>query len=696
MTSLFTRVSKHLFSKMGLFVLFILLECLVLVTWNVFQHEKERAEKRAFDDVVSDLSVLLKNSLIEKAQVLAGLKGLYEASSQVDEQEFMSYIRGQRLAMYQRGILGFHYAEFQSMPEAQGNIFKPRMNVFEDANAARVDWQNVLQYPSVQESIDYAVVNNSIAVSGLVEDDVDTLFFKNPTVLFVAPVFYPRESSPTHNGDWSELRGIVYIPYRMNELMSRIVVNITQSAHMHLYAGTDVVESALLLDTRTDKDKDLLVAAKYTKILRFSLYGKTFTVKIFSNNNSQEHFLFNYGFLLIFLGTLLNVFLIMLLYLLMGRAAQARQLAATITSDLQHKHHQLVMSESRFRLALEMSTMGAWTWHLDSNLIDWDESIYKVFGIDKNIPLKTYEDFLALLHDDDRDRVFNQIAIAIENKTQFDSEYRIPTGDTGFRYIASRAQLIFNNENHTFIMAGTCWDITERKRLDKLKTEFVSTVSHELRTPLTAISGALGLVVGGALGELNDKMRTVLDIAFKNTQRLKLLINDLLDMDKLLAGKLEFHCEPCSVAALVERAVAENKAYADQYQVKYVTRPMDNQINIHVEEARFLQIMANFLSNAAKFSPAQSEVIVEVTLNNGWVRVAVIDKGDGIPATAQDHIFEKFYQVDSSDTRKKGGTGLGLAITKEIAERMQGRVGFVSAVGVGSTFYAEFPVVKTP
>jgi len=288
--------------------------------------------------------------------------------------------------------------------------------------------------------------------------------------------------------------------------------------------------------------------------------------------------------------------------------------------------------------------------------------------------------------------VFEEIAHAIEGQQGYDTEYRILWADHSIHCLASRAKIIYENAA-AVSMIGTCWDVTERKRLDRVKTEFVSTVSHELRTPLTAITGALGLAVSGALCELPEKMKLLLDIAYKNSQRLKLLINDLLDMDKLLEGKLEFHCEPQTLTPLIERAVAENQSYADQFKVRFVVVPATIAPRVDIEDIRFLQILANFLSNGAKFSKPDSDVLITLSQDNGFVRISVSDTGVGLGEESKPHIFEKFYQADSSDTRKKGGTGLGLAITKEIVERMGGRVGFVSALGEGSTFYAEFPVV---
>lgn len=233
-------------------------------------------------------------------------------------------------------------------------------------------------------------------------------------------------------------------------------------------------------------------------------------------------------------------------------------------------------------------------------------------------------------------------------------------------------------------------DITEVKEVDRMKNEFVSTVSHELRTPLTSINGALGLMTGALNQEVSGQFRQMLDIAYSNSQRLTLLINDLLDMEKLVAGKMLFDMQTHDLIALVNQALVENSTYGEKYQVHYVlTRCCDASVN--VDSMRLQQVLANYLSNAAKFSPSGGQVEIEVRHNDGMVRVEVIDHGPGIPKEFRERIFNKFSQADSTDTRQKGGTGLGLAISKELIERMQGRVGFESEPG-RTSFYFELPM----
>ncbi|MDP3515529.1 MAG: ATP-binding protein [Pseudohongiella sp.] len=238
---------------------------------------------------------------------------------------------------------------------------------------------------------------------------------------------------------------------------------------------------------------------------------------------------------------------------------------------------------------------------------------------------------------------------------------------------------------------GIAEDISERRRLEQLKNEFVSTVSHELRTPLTSIAGALGLLKSGALGTLSQPANDMVTLAHNNSQRLAGLINDLLDIEKITYGKLHFDYHWVAVSDQLALALASIDQYAQQQRIELGSLNGATDIQIYVDEQRFQQVLANLLSNAIKFSPPAGQVSVDASINANRVRISVRDQGSGIPEEFKERIFQRFAQADSSDQRKKGGTGLGLAISKELVEQMGGNIGFDSSPGQGTVFWLEFP-----
>ena len=236
-------------------------------------------------------------------------------------------------------------------------------------------------------------------------------------------------------------------------------------------------------------------------------------------------------------------------------------------------------------------------------------------------------------------------------------------------------------------------DITERKKVERLQQEFVSTVSHELRTPLTAIRGSLGLVSGGVAGVLPAQAATLVKMAYTNTERLTQLINDLLDVQKLESGVLSLTLTPCALPALLEEARDVNQAFAQRLDVTIDLNGIQPAVSVNVDAGRFQQVMANLLSNACKYSNKGGVVdIVTMMLGPDRVRIEVRDRGPGIPEEFRERIFQKFSQADASDTKAKGGSGLGLSIAKAIINQMQGEIGYHSVIGEGSCFFIELPV----
>ncbi len=236
----------------------------------------------------------------------------------------------------------------------------------------------------------------------------------------------------------------------------------------------------------------------------------------------------------------------------------------------------------------------------------------------------------------------------------------------------------------------------EAETATKAKSEFLATISHELRTPLTAIKGSLGLIRGLKTDDVSVETTMLLEMAEKNSDALLVLINELLDFEKLNAGSIDIDLGTYDVVQLTRDLVAANHGFAMAYSVKFVFREMQANTWAQVDKNHFNQILRNLLSNAAKFSKAGGIVEISVLRKDTKIRVRVRDYGVGIPQTHKTTIFNRFTQVDGSDTRAKGGTGLGLSISKTLVEAMGGSISFESQVGVGSIFYVDLQAVDAP
>lgn len=232
-------------------------------------------------------------------------------------------------------------------------------------------------------------------------------------------------------------------------------------------------------------------------------------------------------------------------------------------------------------------------------------------------------------------------------------------------------------------------DITERKRIERLKDEFVSTVSHELRTPITSIVGSLGLLVGKAAGVLPEQAARLLAIALRNSQRLTQLVNEILDLSKMESGEATFRPRSVNIRSVTEQAIEATRGFAASYGVEILLESSSASTHVYADPDRLVQVVTNLLSNAIKFSPHGHVVVVGIKDNGSAVRISVRDWGPGIPESFKSQIFEKFAQADGSDARWRGGSGLGLNIVKHIVTRHGGAVCFEDAPGGGTVFHVD-------
>ncbi|MEN3157351.1 ATP-binding protein [Alkalimonas sp. NCh-2] len=377
-----------------------------------------------------------------------------------------------------------------------------------------------------------------------------------------------------------------------------------------------------------------------------------------------------------------------------------RQFADAVEQEIHDRLQERALRESRDQFKALVTNIPGISYRCKADA-NWT-MLYMSSSID---PLSGYpaSDFLqnsarsyaSVIHPDDRDRLEQVVTASIAANSSWLLHYRVMHRDGYARWVEERGQVEYNEDGTVLYLNGFIMDITERMRLQQLKDEFVATVSHELRTPLTAVNGALKLLSATELQGLTGQGKTLLAIAGSNGIRLQRLIDDLLDIEKLVAGKMEFELEAQYIGPILDRCWNDHRVYAEQRQVslQLLIAAEVQQVRVEIDEHRLLQVLANLLSNAFKFSPDGGTVVLSASCqNDAWLEIMVQDEGPGIPEHFKERIFQRFSQADASSSKAKGGTGLGLALCKELVEAMHGDIGFYSEPGQGSHFFVRFPL----
>ena len=284
-----------------------------------------------------------------------------------------------------------------------------------------------------------------------------------------------------------------------------------------------------------------------------------------------------------------------------------------------------------------------------------------------------------------------QTILEHDKRPYYQSDLVTPTGDK--RVIAWYGTLLKDAQGQPTGVLSLGEDITERYAIDRMKDEFISVVSHELRTPLTSIHGALDLLTSGLVELGSERGHHVLTIAAENSSRLVQLVNDILELERLESGKVKLHQASVSTLELTQRAYELMELMAERANIQLEITELD--LLIWADGDRLIQVLTNLLSNAIKFSEPSSTVgivVEDLTTSDGkYVKFSVKDHGRGIPSNKLEYIFERFHQVDASDSRSKGGTGLGLAICSSIVQQHGGTIWVESLLGEGSCFSFTVP-----
>jgi PAS domain S-box-containing protein len=381
--------------------------------------------------------------------------------------------------------------------------------------------------------------------------------------------------------------------------------------------------------------------------------------------------------------------LVLLAMLIVSALRLGKTVARSIelTIEASHRERDLYNFQQRLSLYVKETPLAVIEWDQNMTVREWNPAAEKIFGYtradaeerkitDLIFPGTTADSLVDVWHKLE-DGVSGGHQLIVENRKKDGTLLQAEWFNT------------FLADTNTFNrgVMSLVQDVTQRMANERLKSEFVSIVSHELRTPVTSIKGSLALLTSGILDGDPDKSREMMDIALLNTNRLQLLINDILDVDKLESGKMEFRFREADLLRLVRDVMSANQSYADQYGVTLVCSGFPDTCTVRIDPDRIFQVLTNILSNAIKFSVNGGVVTLELQKSGNDVRVAVTNRGEVIPDTDRAKLFGKFFQRDSSSTRAKGGSGLGLYICQKILEEHGSLMDYESNAVAGTTFF---------
>jgi PAS domain S-box-containing protein len=374
----------------------------------------------------------------------------------------------------------------------------------------------------------------------------------------------------------------------------------------------------------------------------------------------------------------------------MAIAIQQSQLYQQLQEELRERQQvtaALQQSEAQFRSLSENSPVGIFRMDAQGRCTYTNPRCQAICGYTFAEALG--EGWLQFVHPEDQELLIQEWSQTLSQQQEFSAEVRYIHPDGTIRFAQMRTSPLCQTSSQLIGYVGTVEDVTERRAIAQMKNEFISIVSHELRTPLSSIRGSLGLLAAGVFKNKPESAQQMLDIAAHDTERLVRLVNDILDLERLEAQKVNLVKQWCDGAKLLQQSVETLQSLAGESQITLSVEP--TAIQVWGDCDRIIQTLVNLVSNAIKFSPPETTVTLSLQDLAEQVLFQVKDQGRGIPGDQLDTIFGRFQQVDATDSRQKGGTGLGLAICRNIIQQHGGKIWVESILGEGSSFYFTLP-----
>lgn len=701
-------LAERLHAGVAAWIVLLLSLLVTVIAWYLAASYSEQRARDRFNFHVEDAQFAIQQRMLAYEQILRGGVALFQSSENVNREVWRRYVDELNLEENYPGIQGMGYAKWIRPQELNAVIQQVRAEGFPDftvhPEGEREEYTAILYLepftprnqrafgfdmfsePTRRAAMARARDTGETAVSGkvlLVQEtgrDIQNGFL----------MYLPLYASVVSNVEArrAQLLGFVYSPFRMRDFMQGVLGRGSPAIEFTIYDGEQTTEDSQLY--RSDAEGNVRTSAmaisppRFTKHTVFEMGGHTWTILYRSNpafdidTRSSQPLLVAAG------GVTIDLLLFYVIITLSRTRQRALALADERMVTLRAREIQFkAITDSAHDGILALDEAGLITYvnPAAQTLFNYPEA--QLIGRPFSDLISSQ--YAARLHDMLREAPSHETAAPWELEG-------VRRGGEVFPAELSLARWHVDGlHNTTAVMR----DITDRKKVERLQNEFVSTVSHELRTPLTAIRGSLGLIGGAFRDGLDVRRRQLIAIANTNVERLSRLINDILDIDRMESGTPHFNFGDYEIRPLLEQAVEASGSMAEPMQVRLAIDTIDA-VAVHVDPERFLQLMTNLLSNAIKFSPAGATVRITAKQTDGYIRVEVHDQGPGIPESFRPRVFQKFAQLDASAARNKGGTGLGLSICKAIVERFGGKIDYQSSPATGTIFYFELPVAATP
>ena len=669
-----------------------------------YRDVEDRARDR-FAFRVVQVTDAVNARLLAYEQVLRGGVGLFRASPSVSRGQWHEYVANADMAIHYPGIQnmalsvpvpaaqkerhiaavraeGFpHYSIRPAAPERPLYHSLIYNEPFDERNRRAFGF-DMYSNPVRRAAMDRAIDFGLPTVSGRVKLAQETNRDVQHGFIFCLPVYRNGLESTDAMQRRAALRALVCGAFRINDLMRGIFGSAESDLELEIFDDGVIHPDARMYASAGVQQ---LPPSPFSSTVAIEVGGRQWALRIGANRKFLASVASAQTPIVAFAGLLLNLALFAALHTLSGRERRARALAEEMTRDL-------FDSESKFAGIVASASDAIVSKTMDGGVVSWNPAAERLFGYTADEAIG--QTGVAAPPDD---RMQEEAAI-LRRLARGEAIEHIETVRLRKDGVPLDVAMTFSpmrdNTGRIFGISELIGDIGQRKQVDRMKSEFVSTVSHELRTPLTSIRGALGLIVGGAVGPLPEPAMKLLSIANHNCERLVALINDILDIERLEAGKYTFDIQRHDLTQLVAQALQNASSYARQFDVEFESHVGDGPIYVQVDADRLHQVLGNLLSNAAKFSPGGQRVEISVERRPGVVRVLVRDHGPGVPAAFSARIFQKFAQADATDARpiQRSGTGLGLSIAKAIIEQHGGEIGFSSTEGEGACFYFELAI----